>query len=499
MAEDRELTPGEVDLLSRHGVIRGRDGLTHMEPNPELAGVRGRGLFDDPGEYHRMVTYDGMVRGVDFVITMNIMHARRVFDPPGDPTAEELAIHSVLSRWSGLVDESSQQQSTGILHGGMARLYRHFALAHRYGSSTVEHDWQTHRIDGQLYTLPTRWRWIAPWSVNRWLYDAQDNIVALEQVVQRDPGGGRRNVGRSTDRSVDREQRFIIIPYNRCIHHMPLAIDGNQEGEPLYRAAWGWYRATMDSVKQDLRMQDRLIDGMTVFEELGGPSGVAAEVSDEDLDAMLDSYVTWLEGDIAALWVPYGVGINHTWPSQTSSFSEERLKYYDAQKLMSLGAMLFSLAGSHAASRSLEEGMARIMYKVIGQLAQQIDDTINGQPGVPGTGLFRRAASANFDIDTHRLGSVRSVGIEHQDINSMISSMSRAAQFLLYTPEAEDELLFREAAGLRRSSLDEIREARARVATKAGQMSQQGSQSGQGPQQSPESARAKANEGEEHE
>jgi len=458
--------------------------------------VDSRGLFDDMGEFVRMMKNDGTIRGWFFWILRNLMRARWILDEPENPTEAERSAHELCARYFGIEDNdfgSSGEQ--GMMRGGMLRLVMHAAQKFLFGFSAMEYAWEVRQVNGGDYWLPTRIEWRAPWSFNRWIY-FDDELVGWEQVIQRRPEGLNAGSRENTPRGTDKEKQFIVVPIDNMLIFQHMALDGNPEGESMFRAAWPWYKAKINTVKRDQRGQDRLVDGMTIFKELGTKDGVFEELSEPDIDEAIDLYVEWYSAMIPFLWEPFGLEIKHEWPANEMPPPTERVEYYDKQILMSVGAPMIGALAGDAGARDFEQ-VTKTLSNSLEQMGQDIAGTLNGVPGVPWTGLIRRICDVNFDTsDDFRYPELRVSSISFKDLGEVVRILSRAEQFLLYTPGAEDERMFRMLMGLQKKSLEEIEKAREAQAQKAGQASQQGTQGGQGGQATPESIRSKGgNEG----
>lgn len=489
MAEGTPEIVGD-SLRGQTGVPRREDGTPLIDNNENMAPFRARGLYTDLGEYRRMMNNDGTTFGWFVWLTRTILRAKWVLDRPKNPSSIESEMFELTLDYFGMDEDSHVFNANAMLYGGFPRLIMHGCECFSNGFSPNEISWSPRIWKGKAVLVPDRVEHRHPSSLNRWIYE-QNVLVGIEQVVQAETGEGWG--GEFTRRGLQSaEKEFIEIPIEKILMFQHLALDGNPEGRSLLRAAWPWYKAKMDTTLRDQRGQDRLIDGMTIFRELAPDEGGFGTLTEEDIDAAIDLYMDWHDGDVPFFYQPRGIGVEHSWPAWEAPPPTERVEYYDNQILMSIGAPVLGVLAGEARARDFEE-VAKAMYASVQSMADSLANTINGIPGIPWTGLIPKLCDANFPTeDDTRYPQIRAAGVSFQDVERMVKVLALAEQFLLYTPTAEDEFLFREGVGLKRTPIEELEKRREEMRERAagGQSSQKGTQGSQGTQATPESVRS---------
>lgn len=474
-----------VDRLLRTGLPVRKDGRPADDPN--MSPVKAHGIFTDIGEYRKMLKSDGLVKGFSSKYTSDVKSAQMSLIRHADMTVQEQEAYIIVANLFGVANENEDEEYRPILAGGLRRLLGIADKSREYGFSIIECRWGAVEIDGKTRVVPVEYGYRRSSSINRVFYDAAGNPIAVEQVLQREPLQKRETSPESVDRTVEQRRDFVVIPLDRCVRWVFDADEGEFEGSSQLRAAYGWHKAKMQAVKKYLQLQGRLTDGVTLIEEQGTKEGVYAEVSQRDIEGLATMLERFYSGDSSYLLTPYGVKLTHSFPASKMEPPVELLGYCDAQMLMAMGAFLFGFGAVRSG--------APIVDSVYEMMRSQVKSTIEDYLGVVNDWIAQ-IIDANMQVeDGFRYPRYNLASFTMRSLESMVSLMTRAAQFLLVTVQPEDEARFRKVAGMVNFSVDEVKKAREKVAEKAGQMSQQGSQSSQGGQSSPDAARADAGKG----
>lgn len=468
------------DSLLRTGIPVRRDGRPGDDPN--MPPIRANGIFTDIGEYRKLLKADGLIKGFSSKYTSDIKSAQLSLFRYINMTKEEEKAFNLIANIFGESNEDDDMCLRPVLRGGLRRLLGIADKSREYGFSIIEYSWGTAVIDGEAFVVPTNYGVRRASSINRVFYDENDNPIAVEQILQKDPLLDKNHNPKAVERHVDKKEKFVVIPLEKCIVWSFDSEEGEFEGNSQLRAAYGWHKAKMNAVKKYLHQQGRLADGVTLIEEQGTREGVYAEISQRDVEGLASMLERFYNGESNYLLSPFGVKLSHHYPALKMSPPTDLLAYCDAQILMSMGAFLFgfgSLASSSSAFDGVYDMMREQMKDIIEDYVSVINDwivkIIDKNMKVPEGFRYPKYQLASFTL---------------RSLDKTVSIMTRAAQFLLFTFQPEDEARFRRMAGMVNFSVEEIKKARAEMKEKAGQMSQQGSQSSQAGQASPESLRS---------
>lgn len=343
-----------------------------------------------------------------------------------------------------------------------------------------------------LALLPVKCSWIAPWSVERWIWEDGEPIAIVQFTPEAKQTGAGAHLGAGKDRAIggiklpvpgskdtvatelgilgsDR----VVVPLRKCLLFQNQAVDGNPEGLSAFRSAYPWVCAKLDTLARDQMAADRLVDGLMVVKETGTEYGPHRSITAEDgamMRKMLDALRDGLSNRVV---VPFGFEFEDKWPGYDIPDHVELYKYYDHQILLSVMSTILGLDATGAASRGLSDGLSAIAYHMIEHLADQMAEVINGD-GREYTGLSERIVRANMPDFEGRIPKLKFSNIRYQDMEKLIDLLSKAAQFLLYTPGPEDERRFRQIARLPVISEDEIAALRQASIARNGQSQQSG-------------------------
>jgi len=341
--------------------------------------------------------------------------------------------------------------------------------------------------------LPTGAYWIAPWSVSRWVWLDGEPVGILQYHPLRSNDGSTNLDGAGTDSGesgatkpgtkhgipgaksssavgggdLELNGDYTYIPLSKCLLFQHLAVDGNPEGRGM-RAPYPWIVAKLDTLARDQAAMDMGYNGIVTVKETGDNGVPHRTLSAEDGIQMGRALDAYQERRTNRIVVPYGLEVETEWPGFDVPDHVELYKYFDHQILISVMSGLLGLDASAAVSKGLSEGLAAIAYHMIESIVDEICRVIDGN-GRAYTGLSRRIAEANIPGYSGRIPKYRASSIRYQDLDLMTKIMSRAAQFLLYTPGVEDEVEFRRAGRLRNISVEQIKRLREQVAARNGQ------------------------------
>lgn len=449
------------DLISGSGVNRDSNGIPIFDPNLDLSQLVLRGFKYDHGQYHRMVVYDGTIRGVFSFISGEILRAGRRLKEMPNRNPQEEAAYRIAELICGLGDDRS------TIAGGLTGIIRHACLKVIYGFSLVEIGWGVinHRRMG-LLLVPNEAGWIAPWSGERWLWWGRYPLA----IVQRAPTEGVTGCGMSF--AWDKAK---IIPLNKCLLFRYQGYDGNPEGFAMIRSCLPWFNAKFADLYRDQTSAAKLADGLFIVQEEGDENGPWRGNGKKDGERMAKMIQAVKEGRSNRIGVPYGLKLIADWPDYDKPSGLEMMRYYDHMILSCALANILGLDVNASASKGLSDGMSAIAYHMIEGIANEIAEIINGN-GYHWSGLIERAVHANIPDYTGRMPSFEFTGIRYVDIKSLIKSLALGAQFRLFTPTVSDEVDIRQSGGLRSLSIDEIKKARdaADLRARGGQADQSG-------------------------
>lgn len=429
-----------------------KSGLPKVEDNPRLHPYVARGLHDDHGVYHEMARGDSAVGGTLAIIVREIVRAHYRVSLPPNATPQEREAGELVAAMFGLGESKWRY---GWVTGGFRRLLYHAMQSFVYGFSALELTWDTRMWRGRRVIAPSSASWRAPWSVMKWIMRG-DELAALVQC----------------DRKVIPAEKLLLFTHNH--------LDGNPEGTSMLRPAYSAWRAKKDTILRHQVAKEALFGGVATVETMADKDGRAiASVTDEDEDEFDEMFRLWRDGAIDWLKIPFGLKVEDRHPEFEIPGIVEELKYYDHQIFLTGLAALLGLDASHAASKALSDGLGAVLYNAIDGAARELCEVINGIEGVPSSGLVRRVVDANFATDeSWRYPMVEPHGIEHADISAYVDTITKAAQFRLATLSVDDELAFRELAGMEIPDRDELEALRALVSGST-QISQADTQSPQ--------------------
>lgn len=464
----RTVGPGDLRELGTSGVLRDGNGLPCYDHNPEMAPVEARGLYDDHGVYHRMALTDPILGGVIGLVTREVLRAHYQVLLPPDATEEERRAGRLVSRFFGL------DGTQGYLEGGLTRTLLHACQAHVYGFSLMEMTWAAHEFEGETVLAPSRLRWRAPWSIERWLWQ-DERLIGCQQLTQNDANVSAEEGGPYGLRVLNTGKmgaKRVTIPADRMLLFNHGAVDGNPEGVSLLRPAFRFWQLKQNTLRRIERSEEMLWGGTTIVEEITNSDGsVVAPVSEADYDYVCDLLEQRLDNVIKYMIQPAGLKLRTDFPSYELEDRTNYLVWIDHQLLSAVNAGLFGLSASHAGSKALSGTLGQVFYSAIEGLARAICDTINGLPGTPYTGLVNKLVEANIAInDGFRMPKLEPRGIAHQDIGAVSDLVLKMDQAGAIVFGVEDEKYLRKLSQFPELSDEAIevnREARraARAAT----------------------------------
>lgn len=454
------LTPIERAAIGRSGVGRSSHGLPSLEDNPRLHPYYARGLHDDHGVYHEMARGDGAIAGTLAILYREIVRAHYRISLPPDATAQEREAGEFVEAMLGL---GSARWGYGWISGGFRRLLFHALQSFVYGFSALEVTWTLRPWRGRTVLAPAGAAWRAPWSVDRWVWRG-DDVVGMSQQTRE---------GLLTKRR--------IIPADALLLFTNGHLDGNPEGTSMLRPAFSAWRAKKDTILRYQIAEDALFGGVVLLETLPDNEGNAmASATKEDDDEFREVFQLWRDRALDWLEVPFGKKVSEHHPEFSIPSRVEELKYYDHQIFLTGLAALLGLDASHSASKALSDGLGAVMYNAIDGAARSLCEVINGIEGVPSSGLIRAAVDANFATTPEwRYPRLEPHGIEHADLAAYVDAISKASQMRLASITVDDELAFRELAGMLIPDRDELVALRALLMGHGGdatQISQAGTQ-----------------------
>lgn len=540
------LTPSMVKKLTVSGVIKDSKGIPKYDPNPDLSQYRLRGLKQDHGEYHRMYTYDGTVRGVNRLIQMEISRADFQFEYRPDESEEERLVRVSCEAMLGINDGEAS------FPGGLRELVKGAALKTVYGISPFEVCWdyreqmEVDRPDDEFdeeaaaeeatkaktppppppapvmdkdgkavpppppdpadmpevtpvkpeekpevvirmeeRICPSQIRWIAPWSIDGWIVDKTDTIksmVQIQQITENSKLAVAVKDGTSQVGNSYRYEKDVLVPIEKMLIFNHDAVGGNIEGAGMCRSAWAYFRAKMDTLLRNQSTLDKMTDGLFVVEEQGDKDGAWKTVSATD-QRELGLGIDAITGGLTnRLWVPHGAKAVPYWPAVNEPNHVESYKYYDYMILVSSLAGVLGL-GQTAAGKGLSDGFMVILYHMIEDICLDICDTINGN-GHPWTGLIANYIKYNFPDFKGRKPKLTPGQIAFQDMQTLTDTLSKAQQFLGLTQDERDENGYRRIMRLGRRGVKQLRKAR-KEAAGAAKSASGGSPQPQGGQAAP--------------
>lgn len=436
-----QVGPADLRELGTSGVLRNGDGLPCYDHNPEMQPVKARGLYDDHGVYHRMALTDPILGGVIGLVTREVLRAHYQVALPPDATEEEQRAGRLVARYFGL------DGTTGYLEGGLTRMLLHACQAHVYGFSLMEMTWSSHEFEGSPILAPSRLRWRAPWSIERWLWQ-DERLVGCQQLTQKDADvsaeSNRYGLRMLNNLGKGGAER-VTIPADRMLLFNHGAVDGNPEGVSLLRPAFRFWQLKQNTLRRIERSEETLWGGTTVVEEMVGSDGsVVAPVSEADYDYVCDLLEQRLDNVIKYMIQPAGLKLRTDWPQYELEDRTNYLVWIDHQLLSAVNAGLFGLSASHAGSKALSGTLGQVFYSAIEGLARAICDVVNGLPGLPYTGLVNKLVEANINVtDGFRMPKLQSCGIAHQDLGAVSDLVLKMDQAGAVAFGVDDEKYFR--------------------------------------------------------
>lgn len=451
------VTPTEAAAIGRSAARESWTGIPQVEDNARLHPYHARGLRDDHGVYHEMARGDGAIAGTLAILNREIVRAHYRVSVPTDATDEEREAGDLVAAMLGL---GASRWSHGWIAGGFRRLLYHALQSFVYGFSALEVTWAAREWRGRRVLAPSGAAWRAPWSVEKWIWQG-DRLVGLTQCADR---GQRRTIP---------ADRLLLFTHNH--------LDGNPEGTSMLRPAFSAWRAKKDTILRHQVAEENLFGGVATVETLPDKDGrPLANVTDEDEEQFDEMFRLWREGAVDWLNIPFGLKVEDRHPEFQIPSRVEELKYYDHQIFLTGLAALLGLDASHAASKALSDGLGAVMYNAIDAAARELCEVINGIEGVDSSGIVKSVVDANFNTAPgFRYPMLQPHGIEHADLSAYVDTITKAAQFRLATLSVDDELAFRELAGMDIPAREDL-EALRQLVGGATQVSQADTQAPQG-------------------
>lgn len=471
--------------VAESGRVRRLDGTPITDYNEVLGSIKARGFFDELGELDKMMLFDGMVSGFDFLVESQMKDIVLVLEMPENPTRKEKKAAKLITALTGIGKAEDGLQARALIDGGLRQFLVHAVKHIVYGFSIINYAWDVREIGGERFLMPVKNRYVVPSSLNRIVY-VDDRIAGFEQVSQEAPDEFAMG-GLATNRGHDTREKFTFIPIDDCLFFRHRYVDGSELGTSHYRTAYPWSRAKIEAFKDDARMVQRVIGGIAIMKEMGHSGDVNKQVSSADFVKAVRILNAYAEGKTSFLYMPFGIDVQLQFPARDNQFQENRFDFIDKQIRIALGGMLASDSNSGAYADQVDI----IVKNLLLGAANTIWDVIFGLPGTPGSGMIERMIEINIGIDSSfRMPAIRPIWVGISDPEKLVRTLSRASQFLQYLPGAGDEMLFRKQTNLLRVSRDELEKRREEIAKKSGQVSQEGTQAPQNAQRSPDAIKA---------
>ena len=453
--QEEAATPEATASLGASGVLRDGAGLPLFDPTPEMHPVCARGLFDDHGTYHEMVTGDPVIAGVIALIRREMTRAPYRVVVPTNPSPAEEEAGRLISRYFGIDGRQP------LLKLGLRHLISHASLAIIYGFSPMEMTWSNESFEGSIVRVPSGLHWRAPWSVERWLWQGE-MLVGMQQVVQtasqRTTRPSSHSILGSSFLNLSLPDRRVL-PINRLLLFTHDGTDGNPEGRSMLRPAYRYFQLKKRTLIRIEMAEESLWGGITTIQELINPKtgAVYDDVSDAYIDLAGEVAVRRARGEINVVAQPAGLNVSTNFPDYEIRDRRGYLEYIDHQLLMSVLGTLLGLASSQAASAAISGGLGSVLYNSIDDIAAGTVEPINMRL-IP---TITQANIAEARDPEFRHPRLEAVGIAQQDPKSTTDNMAKARQFMLTSWSDRDEAQYRAQQGMVELTPEEMAEARA--------------------------------------
>lgn len=449
-------------VLARSGVLRDSYGRPLFDVAPEMHPVYARGLYADHGVYHEMVRSDAAIAGVIGALRRSIAYGHFQLKG-GTPLARALC-----AAYLGLPPEVGIQPErvSWAIRGGLARHVYQAARSLDYGFALFEIEEQLVEWRGRQVVVPSGVSWIAPWSVEKWLWQG-DRLVGLVQRYDQQSGWLLGN-------------RTREIPINQCLLYTHDAADGNPEGTSALRPLWIPWRVKKDTILRQQTAKDTLFGGMGWIQR-EVPSGdavsqLATQREDtDDLRMAEEALDAAMAGETSRVTVPFGYKLDIKHPEYEIPDETSYLTWMNAQIFAGLSAILYGLGQSHAGSSSMSERAEDLLFATQRATASEILEVTNGLPGLEYTGLLSRIVERNFAPGEGEQPPTLEP-TQFANIERLATVVTKLAQFRVITPTAEDEASVRGAVGLDTFDIETIRANREAAQEAPTQVSQESTQ-----------------------
>lgn len=480
-SEQQRIAPRTLAWLGSSGVIRDSYGVPQYDVAEEMAPIYARGLNYDHGVYHEMSRSDAAIAGSMQALRKTIGRATYTVARNPDETAEEREARELVCAFCGVSTDLGRPPANwaGALVGGLTRHLYQAASAKVYGFAAFEVDSDAVTWRGRTVLVPSRVRWIAPWSVLRWLW-AGDELVGLTQIVRRGS-----SLSRSWPLSYQYGQvEYVDIPASRLLLYVNQYADGNPEGTSDLRSLWVPWKAKKETIIRHESGEEALFKGYAFIEPTdaaapGQPRAASAgntqSANAKALDELEDDVDALIEGELKRLTItaPYKVRVEH--PEFEIKPPTQMLDWYNQQIFLGLSAIIYGLPSSHAGSAAMSSEASSLLVSTLEQSADDLLDTFNGAAGVPASGLIERLLAWNFPAGAVARKPKLSV-LGFSDATRLAAVLRELGQFRWVTPTAADEQVLRHRSKMPVPTLEAITEARAAAAGESTQASQKGTQ-----------------------
>ena len=302
--------------FARSGVLRDMRGLPVYDSAPEMAPIYARGLEYDLGVYHEMSRGDSVIAGTLGALRTTIGRGTYTVQAQADETPAEQDARELLCAYAGLSTDLGRRAPrwSGALEGGLTRHFYQAASRQVYGFAAFEVISSQHQWRGRTVVVPSRLKWIPPWSVARWLWQG-DRVVGLTQVTQvaTDYSGsfGESNM---VGFSLGAGWRYADIPATRLLVYVNQYAEGNPEGTSELRSLWLPWAAKKAGITGYEAAKEALYGGFGHIKEVAKADGERFAQTVENVQTLLEDAVDKLvAGRVSRLTTPlgYDVEIKH--------------------------------------------------------------------------------------------------------------------------------------------------------------------------------------------
>ncbi len=394
--------------LSAHVTFSGipqTDGLILLERNPNLHPFRARGYSWDPGWYHE-ARNTAQVEGPmeEMVAAVAGTPIRMEFEetPPWLAYAEpSFKRHREWAKrvWYEWNRPSNDWVRIFAEQSMRATPWYGFYL----GEIVANEQWDMLSGDRlpRRYWIPTLPRWIAPWSVHRW--------ITLGDTLQ----GVSLSMSQQIDSYGRAGQAYAALPKEKFIHVAARPMGPNWEGRSHLRSSYNLIRMLRTALQVEALGHETHGIGMTVIEE--GANGMTKQVR-RNLD---DQFLNAKTSHVPYIRVPNGTKVSVQSPqSQLKEMggATGRLNQGIMLGLGTEGKLIGLTAGSNAARESAAADAWRPFRSVAHSYVVQ-----------PLNRLFSKMLRFNFPEDTHFCEPRLVIGgVEKRDGIDIISGLAQA-------------------------------------------------------------------------